>query len=68
MYLDCKTKEIFAIACLGKKLVFHTEICEFRNLRISRLANFKNRSFLLDQGVVQMESDLVWSIPRVGRF
>ena len=29
-YLDCKTKRIFAIACAGKKLVFRTEICEFR--------------------------------------
>ena len=26
MYLESKTKKIFAIACLGKKLVFHTEI------------------------------------------
>ena len=26
MYLERKTKRIFAIACLGKKLVFHTEI------------------------------------------
>ena len=30
-YLECKTKTIFAIACLGKKLVFHTETCEFRD-------------------------------------
>ena len=25
--LECKTKRSFAIACLGKKLVFHTKIC-----------------------------------------
>ena len=30
-YLECKTERIFAIAYLGKKLVFHTEICEFRD-------------------------------------
>ena len=30
-YLDCKPKRFFAIACLGKKLAFHTEICEFRD-------------------------------------
>ena len=24
----CRKKRIFAIACLGKKLVFHTEICD----------------------------------------
>ena len=29
-YVECKTKRIFATACLGKKLVFHTEICDFR--------------------------------------
>ena len=28
MYVS-KTKRIFAIACLGKKLVFHTEICNY---------------------------------------
>ena len=27
VYLESKTKRIFGIACLGKKLVFHTEIC-----------------------------------------
>ena len=26
-YLESKTRKIFAIACLGKKLGFHTEIC-----------------------------------------
>ena len=27
--VDCKTKRIFAIASLGKKLVLHTEICYY---------------------------------------
>ena len=27
--VDCITKRIFAIACLGKKLVLHTEICYY---------------------------------------
>ena len=31
VYLECKTERIFAIACLGKKLVFHTENREFRD-------------------------------------
>ena len=30
MYLERIAKRIFAIAFLGKKLGFHTEICEFR--------------------------------------
>ena len=29
LYLGCKTESIFAIACLGKKLVFHTKICDY---------------------------------------
>ena len=40
MYLECKTKRIFGIACLGKKLVFHTEICEFRKQRILKIGLF----------------------------
>ena len=33
MQLEGKTKRNFGIAGLGKKIVFHTEICEFRDLR-----------------------------------
>ena len=40
----------------------------YGNLRISRLANFENRSFLSGQAVVQIKPNLVWSIPRVGRL
>ena len=29
VYLECKAKRIFAIACLGKSLVFHTEISDY---------------------------------------
>ena len=33
MYLEYKAKRFFAIACLEKKLVFHTEICDlFKSL------------------------------------
>ena len=28
VYDDCRTEIIFPIACLGKKLGFHTEICK----------------------------------------
>ena len=41
MYIECKTKRIFGIACLGKKLVFHTENCEFRKLRILKIGLFR---------------------------
>ena len=40
MYLEPRTKRIFAIACLGKKLVFHTEICEYFEYIISKIGLF----------------------------
>ena len=36
-YLDCKTKIILAISCLGKKLACHTEICDFFEKLISKI-------------------------------
>ena len=45
MYLESKTKRIFAIACLGKKLGFHTEISTYS--LILRLFSFqKYRNFI----------------------
>ena len=45
MYLESKTKRIFAVVCLGKKLVFHTEISN--NSLIIRLFYFqKYRNFI----------------------
>ena len=38
--LDCKTKKIFAIACLGKKLVLHTEICYYFKQIILKIGLF----------------------------
>ena len=35
---------------------------------VSRKRNFKNRSFLSGQEVVQIKPNLVWSIPRIGSF
>ena len=33
IYIESETKKVFAIACLGKKLVIHTEICDlFKSL------------------------------------
>ena len=39
-YLKSKAKRFFGIACLGKKLGFHTEICEFREKRILKIGLF----------------------------
>ena len=40
VYVESRTKIIFAIACLGKKLVFHTEICEYFEYLISKIGHF----------------------------
>ena len=57
-YLESKAKRFFAIACLGKKLVFI-----YGNLRVSRVTNLKNRSFSWGQGVVQIKPNSAWSVP-----
>ena len=48
---------------LRKKLGFHTEFCEFRELRI--FENFKKNSFASGQGVVQIKPNAVWSFTSV---
>ena len=40
MKLECKTKRMFGIAFLGKKLGCHTEICEFRDQLILKIGLF----------------------------
>ena len=39
-YLECKTKTIFGIAWLGKKLAFQTEICDYFQYLIFKLSIF----------------------------
>ena len=41
VYVESKTKRIFAIACLGKKLVFHTEICDYFKYCILKIGLFR---------------------------
>ena len=40
MYIESTTKRIFAIACLGKKLVFHKELFEFLEKGILNIGLF----------------------------
>ena len=37
VYLECKAKKIFGIACLGKKLVFHTDISTYSLILFSKI-------------------------------
>ena len=39
----------------------------YGNLGLFQISNFKNRSFLSVQEVVQIKPNLVWGIPFVGR-
>ena len=50
MYLDCKTKTIFTIACLGKNVSF-----SYGNLVLFQISNFKNRSFSYGQKLLEIE-------------
>ena len=40
----------------------------YGNLRLFQISNFKNKSFLSGQEVVQIKPNLAWSIPGVGRL
>ena len=62
MSLESKSKRIFGIACLGKKLAFQTENCDYFQYLI-----FKYSIFLSGQRVVQSEPNWVLSIPWVLR-
>ena len=57
---------IFAIACLGEKLGFRTEYCDYFEYLI--LKNFENGPFWLGHRVDQIEPNLLWTIPTVGRL
>ena len=37
VYLESRTKRIFAIACLGKKFVFQSEISSYSLIRFSKI-------------------------------
>ena len=44
-YLDCKQKEFLGLPCLGKKLVLHTETCDYFESFL--LTNFEKYVFLI---------------------
>ena len=63
--VESKTKRILAIACLGKKFVFQSEISTYSFLFAYSI--FKTIEVLSRQGVVQIKPNPVWSIPCVPR-
>ena len=61
--LKISSRKYFCYIFSGKKVRF-----SYGNLRISRITNFKNRSFSSAQGVVQIESNSLCNIPYVLRL
>ena len=49
-------KKKFGIFCLGKKGIFHTEICEFRDSRILKIGLFHRVKELFKLNKIGMES------------
>ena len=47
MYVESQTERIFGIACLGKKLVFDTEICYYFEYFFSKIGLFDRVKELL---------------------
>ena len=74
VYLECKTKRIIAIAYLGKKLVFHTEICDYFQYLIFKYSFFhrvkelfkSNKSrYGVSHGYLECKTKKTWSsLPR----
>ena len=62
MYVECKTKRSFGIACLGKKVRI-----SIGNIDLFAYSIFINIEVSSGQGVVQIEPNSVWSIPSVCR-
>ena len=62
VWLECKTKRVIGIACLGNRLLFHTELFEFLEKGILKIGLFSG------QEVLQIKPNLVWSILTVGRL
>ena len=60
--LDSETKNNLRYSLPRKKVSF-----SYGNLGLFQISNFKNRSFLSVQEVVQIKLNLIWSIPCVGK-
>ena len=65
VYLERKTKKVFGIACLEKSSYFNRKYRFIRLLYAYSI--FKNIEVLSGQGVIQIEQNLIWTIPCVPR-
>ena len=76
MYVDSKTERIFAIACLGKKLAFDTEICYYFEYFFSKIGLFDRAKELfksnqtrygVSPGYIECETERIFGIACLGK-
>ena len=68
VYLESRTKRIFAIACLGKKLVLQSEICEYFEYLISKVSLFHRVKELFKSNQTQYGVSRVYLESRTKRI
>ena len=66
--LECKANRIFAITCVGKNFVFHTEFFEFRDQRILKIGFFINLRSCPNQTKFRMEYPICIDSVRQKKF
>ena len=65
VYVECKTKRIFCIACLGKKLGSHTEIRKF--YRVKKLSKSNQTRYGVSQGYIESRRKRIFCIACLGK-
>ena len=74
--VECKIKRIFGIACLGKKLVFHTEICDYFKFlffkysifrRVKELFKSNQTRYAVSPGCVKCKTNRIFGIACLGK-
>ena len=76
VYLESKTERIFGIDCLGKKLVFHTEICYyFKKIilkkglfrRVKELSKVNQTGYGVYNGCRESKTERIFGIACLGK-
>ena len=76
VYIEFNTKGIFAVACLGKKLVFQTEICDlFTSVifkysffdRVKELSKFNQTRYGVSPVYIESKTKRIFAIAWLGK-
>ena len=74
--LESKTEKIFGLACLGKKLAFHTEICYYFKYiilkiglfrRVKELSKVNQTGYGVYHGCLESKTERIFVIARLGK-